>query len=48
VLQDGEVGEDDLIRKMGIEQGRPKSPIEAVGGIAERLESVINCREHAH
>mgnify|MGYP003624085079 CR=1 FL=1 len=48
VLQDGEVREDDLIRKMGIEQGRPKSPIEAVGGIAERLESVIDCREHAH
>ncbi|KAF2823044.1 hypothetical protein CC86DRAFT_299693 [Ophiobolus disseminans] len=39
VLQDNEVSEEDLMQKMGIEQGRPKSPIEAVGGIAERLEN---------
>ncbi|KAH8696986.1 hypothetical protein GQ44DRAFT_633619 [Phaeosphaeriaceae sp. PMI808] len=39
VLQDDEVREEDLLRKMGIEQGRPQSPIEVVGGIAERLQS---------
>lgn len=37
VLQDDEPREEDLMRKMGIEQWRPKSPIEAVGGIEERL-----------
>jgi len=37
VLQDGEIREENLMLKMGIEQGRPKSLIEAVGGIEERL-----------
>jgi hypothetical protein len=37
VLQDQQVQEEDLMRKVGIEIP-PKSPIEAVGGIEERLE----------
>ncbi|KAH7081385.1 hypothetical protein BKA63DRAFT_207223 [Paraphoma chrysanthemicola] len=41
VLQDKKATEEHLMRKMGIEQGRPKSPIEAVGGIEERLENAI-------
>lgn len=40
VLQDDEPRMDDLVRKSGIEQCRPKSPIEAVGGIEERIASV--------
>ncbi|CAO2653992.1 Nn.00g107250.m01.CDS01 [Neocucurbitaria sp. VM-36] len=39
VLQDEQVRDEDLLRKVGIEQGRAKSPIEIVGGIEERLES---------
>ncbi|KAH7378328.1 hypothetical protein BKA66DRAFT_421382 [Pyrenochaeta sp. MPI-SDFR-AT-0127] len=39
VLQDEQIRDEDLMRKVGIEQGRPKSPMEAVGGIEERLES---------
>jgi len=30
------MSEEDLMRKIGIEKGRPKSPMEAVGGIDER------------
>lgn len=37
VLQDERVREEELMAKIGIEQG-PKTPIEAVGGIEERLE----------
>lgn len=40
VFQDGQLQDDDLWRKVGIEQGQPRSPIEIVGGIEERLESV--------
>lgn len=40
VLQDDEVGEEHLMRKMGLEEWRSKSPIEAVGGIEERIEGV--------
>jgi hypothetical protein len=40
VLQDDELGEEALMRKMGIEQRRPKSPIEVVGGIDERLVGI--------
>jgi hypothetical protein len=40
VLQDDEAGTEDLMRKMGIEQGRPRSPIEVVGGIEERLVGI--------
>lgn len=40
VLQDEQVRDESLWRKLGIEQGQPKSPIEIVGGIEERLESV--------
>ncbi|OAL51805.1 hypothetical protein IQ07DRAFT_586154 [Pyrenochaeta sp. DS3sAY3a] len=39
VLQDDHVQEEDLMRKVVIEQGLPKSPIEAVGGIEERLKT---------
>ncbi|KAL6707618.1 hypothetical protein ACN47E_003968 [Coniothyrium glycines] len=38
VLQDDQVREEDLMRKVGIEQGRVKSPIELIKGIEERLE----------
>lgn len=38
VLQTEQVRDEVLMRKVGIEQGRPKSPMEAVGGIEERLE----------
>lgn len=37
VLQDQQVQEEELMRKVGIEM-HPKSPIESVGGIDERLE----------
>jgi hypothetical protein len=37
VLQDQQVEEEDLMKKVGIEVG-PKSPIEALGGIDERLD----------
>lgn len=37
MLQDVEIEEEDLMRKMGIEQERTKSPMEAVGGIEERM-----------
>jgi hypothetical protein len=37
MLQDVEVREEDMLRKMGIEQGRTKSPIETLGGIEERM-----------
>jgi hypothetical protein len=40
VLQDDEAGEEDLMRKMAIEQGRPKSPIESLEGIDERLVGI--------
>ncbi|KAF2030993.1 hypothetical protein EK21DRAFT_88514 [Setomelanomma holmii] len=43
VLQDTEVREDELVRKIGIEQGRPKSPMEVVGGIEERLDRMTAC-----
>jgi hypothetical protein len=39
-LQDDEAGEEDLMRKMRIEQGRPKSPIESLEGIDERLVGI--------
>lgn len=39
VLRDDEQREEELLRKVGIEQSRPHSPIDIVGGIAERLES---------
>jgi hypothetical protein len=38
VLQDDEPREEDLMRKIGIGQWRPKSPIDAVGSIEKRLE----------
>jgi hypothetical protein len=41
VLQDDEPREEDLMRKTKVEQWRPKSPMEAVGNIEERL---INTR----
>ncbi|KAF2244838.1 hypothetical protein BU26DRAFT_522575 [Trematosphaeria pertusa] len=37
VLQDGQAHEEELMEKIGIEQS-PRTPIEAVGGIEERLE----------
>jgi hypothetical protein len=37
VLQDDEPREEDLMRKVGIEQWGSKGPIEAVGGTEERL-----------
>lgn len=37
VLQDERIRDDELMRKVGIEHG-PRSPIEIVGGIEERLE----------
>lgn len=40
VLQDDDSGEEHLMRKMGLEEWRSKSPIEAVGGIEERIEGV--------
>ncbi|KAH7410187.1 hypothetical protein DE146DRAFT_341519 [Phaeosphaeria sp. MPI-PUGE-AT-0046c] len=40
VLQDDDAGEEHLMRKMGLEEWRSKSPIEAVGGIEERIEGV--------
>lgn len=39
VLQDDDIRDEDMMQMMGIEQARPKSPIETVGGIAERLRS---------
>jgi hypothetical protein len=38
VLQDDEMSEEDLMRRSGIEQDRPMSPTEAVGGIEERWD----------
>lgn len=40
LLQAQDVGDGDLMRKVGIEQGRPKSLIETLDGIEERMESV--------
>ncbi|KAF1916052.1 hypothetical protein BDU57DRAFT_496198 [Ampelomyces quisqualis] len=37
VLKDDEFQEEDMLLKVGIEQWRPKSPIEAVGSIEARL-----------
>lgn len=37
VLQDDGTDEEDMLRKVGIEHGRPKSPIEAVGSIEGRM-----------
>lgn len=37
VLQDDDMRDEDMMHMIGIEQARPKSPIEVVGGIAERL-----------
>ncbi|KAL5120763.1 hypothetical protein ACEQ8H_001243 [Pleosporales sp. CAS-2024a] len=39
VLQGDQPREEDLVRKLGIEQGKPNSPFMAVGGIEERMES---------
>jgi hypothetical protein len=39
VLQDEQNQEEEMMHKIGIEQDRPKSPIEAIGGIEERLGS---------
>jgi hypothetical protein len=39
VLQDEEPEEEHMMQKIGIEQERSMSPIEAIGGIEERLES---------
>jgi hypothetical protein len=39
VLQDEEPEEEHMMQKIGIEQERSMSPIEAMGGIEERLES---------
>jgi hypothetical protein len=38
-LQDEEPEEEHMMQKIGIEQERSMSPIEAIGGIEERLES---------
>lgn len=37
VLQDDSIEEEDMLQKVGIEQWRPKSPIEAVGSIEGRM-----------
>lgn len=41
VLQDEQLREEELMAKVGIETG-PRSPIEAVGGIEERLETNVD------
>jgi hypothetical protein len=37
VLQDDGIEEEDMLHKVGIEQSRPKSPMEAVGSIEGRM-----------